>query len=105
MLLSKETTIQINDDYSNIISHMNYAAYKLWNVCNFERRNYQDLGLDRLEMHQQILSIFLLFFMLFMTVSGVLLFEFFVNILGDYTYKRLRNKYSYPVINVTCLAA
>ena len=47
MLLSKETTIQINDDYSNIISHMNYAAYKLWNVCNFERRNYQDLGLDR----------------------------------------------------------
>lgn len=61
-----------------------------------------------LEMHQQILSIFLLFFMLLITVSGVLLFEFFVNILGDFAYKRLRNKYSYglvhPVMLVTSLA-
>lgn len=46
MLLSKETTIRISDDYSNIISHMNYAAYKLWNVCNYERRNYKKLGLE-----------------------------------------------------------
>lgn len=46
MLLSKETTIRISDKYSNIISHMNYAAYKLWNVCNYERRNYKTLGLE-----------------------------------------------------------
>ena len=47
MLLSKETTIKLNDDYCNIISHMNYAAGKLWNVCNYERRNYKTLGLDK----------------------------------------------------------
>ena len=47
MLLSKETTIPISDEYSNIISHMSYAAYKLWNVCNYERRNYKSLGLDK----------------------------------------------------------
>lgn len=46
MLLSKETIIKLNNDYSNIISHMNYAAYKLWNVCNYEKRNYKTLGLD-----------------------------------------------------------
>lgn len=47
MLLSKETTIRISDEYSNILSHMNYAAYKLWNVCNYERRNYKTLGLEK----------------------------------------------------------
>ncbi len=26
---------------------MCYAAYKLWNVCNYERRNYRELGLSR----------------------------------------------------------
>lgn len=25
---------------------MNYAAYKLWNVCNYERNNYRNLGLS-----------------------------------------------------------
>ena len=47
MLLSKETTVKLNDDYCNIISHMNYAAYKLWNVCNYERCNYKELGLEK----------------------------------------------------------
>lgn len=46
MLLSKETIIQVSDEYSNILSHMNYAASKLWNVCNYERRNYKTLGLQ-----------------------------------------------------------
>ena len=45
MLLSHKTTIEINDRYANIIGHMCYAAYKLWNVCNYERRNYKDLSL------------------------------------------------------------
>lgn len=58
--------------------------------------------------HQQILSILLLFFMLLMTVSGALLFELFINILGDFAYKRLRNKYSYGLVHsimlVTSLA-
>lgn len=47
MLLSKETTVKLNDDYCNIISHMNYAAYKLWNLCNYERCNYKELGLEK----------------------------------------------------------
>lgn len=32
MLLSQKTTIKLNNAESNIIGHMCYAAYKLWNV-------------------------------------------------------------------------
>ena len=46
MLLSHKTSIKLNKDYSNIIGHMCYAAYKLWNVCNYERLHYAELGLD-----------------------------------------------------------
>lgn len=45
MLLSQKTTIKLNKSESNIIGHMCYAAYKLWNVCNYERWNYKDLSL------------------------------------------------------------
>lgn len=45
MLLSQKTTIKLNKSESNIIGHMCYAAYKLWNICNYERRNYKDLSL------------------------------------------------------------
>ena len=40
MLLSKQTTVKINDTQSNIIKHLGYAAYKLWNTCNYERHEY-----------------------------------------------------------------
>lgn len=40
-----KTTIQLNNTYSNIVGHMCYAAYKLWNVCNYERINYVTLKL------------------------------------------------------------
>ena len=45
MLLSQKTTIHWNTDQANIVGHMCYAAFKLWNVCNYERRNYRELGL------------------------------------------------------------
>ena len=45
MLLSHKTNIKLNANESNIIGHMCYAAYKLWNVCNYERRNYKKLGM------------------------------------------------------------
>lgn len=45
MLLSHKTSIKLNKDYSNMIGHMCYAAYKLWNVCNYERLHYKELGL------------------------------------------------------------
>ena len=43
MKLSKKTTIKVNAEYSNIIGHMCYAAYKLWNICNYERYHYKEL--------------------------------------------------------------
>ena len=46
MLLSHKTRIKLNSDYSNIIGHMCYAAYKLWNVCNYERLHYKELNLS-----------------------------------------------------------
>ena len=46
MLLSHKTKVVLDNDYSNIIGHMCYAAYKLWNVGNYERMNYKELGLS-----------------------------------------------------------
>ena len=45
MLQSRKTICRINDTYANIIGHMCYAAYKLWNVCNYERIHYTELNL------------------------------------------------------------
>ena len=40
-----KSKIKVNDTESNIIGHMCYAAYKLWNICNYERHNYKELEL------------------------------------------------------------
>lgn len=45
MLLARETSVILTNEQSNIIGHMCYAAYKLWNVCNYERLNYKELKL------------------------------------------------------------
>lgn len=47
MLLSCKTKIKLSPTESNILGHMNHAAYKLWNVCNYERHHYQELGLEK----------------------------------------------------------
>ena len=47
MLLSHKTVIKLNDNGSNILGHLCYAADKLWNVCNYERRNYRELGMEK----------------------------------------------------------
>lgn len=47
MKLSKKTVVRVTDAESNIIGHMTYAARKLWNICNYERYNYQKLGLAK----------------------------------------------------------
>ena len=44
MLLSRKTVIKLNENQSNILGHLCYAAYKLWNVCNYERKNYREPG-------------------------------------------------------------
>ena len=46
MLLACKTTIRLTEDDMNIIGHMCFAARKLWNVLNYERRNYKELGLE-----------------------------------------------------------
>lgn len=45
VLLSHKTTIKLNNNYLNMIGHMCYAAYKLWNICNYERLHYKELPL------------------------------------------------------------
>ena len=45
MLLSKHTAVKLGPDQANIIGHMCYAAYKLWNICNYERIHYKELNL------------------------------------------------------------
>lgn len=47
MLLSRKTEIQLNKTEANIVGHMNYAAGKLWNICNYERYHYKELGLEK----------------------------------------------------------
>ena len=47
MLLSHRTSVKIRPEYSNIIGHMCYAASKLWNICNYERHHYKELGLEK----------------------------------------------------------
>lgn len=47
MRLSKKLIITVNEAEANMIGHMTYAARKLWNVCNYERHNYKELGLEK----------------------------------------------------------
>lgn len=45
MKLAKETTVKLNRKQANIVGHLCYAAFKLWNVCLYERRNWRTLSL------------------------------------------------------------
>nr|WP_288731171.1 transposase [uncultured Anaerobutyricum sp.] len=45
MLLSQKTSVKLTENAANFIGHMCYAAYKLWNVCNYERYHYKELNL------------------------------------------------------------
>ena len=45
MLLSQKTSVKLTENAANFIGHMCYAAYKLWNVCNYERCHYKELDL------------------------------------------------------------
>ena len=43
LLLSRKHLVRDDEVNSKILRHMGYAAYKLWNVGNYEKRNYQEL--------------------------------------------------------------
>ena len=34
------------EEQSLVLGLMGYSAYKLWNVANYERRNWRELGLE-----------------------------------------------------------
>lgn len=46
MKLSRKTTISVSNAEAIVIGHMTYAARKLWNVCNYERHHYKELGME-----------------------------------------------------------
>ena len=47
LLLSRKHIVK-NDEVNNrILRHMGYAAYKLWNIGNYEKRNYKELKLEK----------------------------------------------------------
>lgn len=46
MLLAIKQVIKPNEKEKIILGHLSYSAYKLWNVANYEKRNYKILGLS-----------------------------------------------------------
>lgn len=48
MLLTKKADLIVSDEIKIIFGHLRYAAYKLWNVANYEKRNYKELGFEKL---------------------------------------------------------
>lgn len=45
MLLSRKEVFIPTEEQKIILGHMGYAAFKLWNVANYEKRNYRELGM------------------------------------------------------------
>ena len=46
MLLTYQFELRVNETMSVILGHLSYAASKLFNVGNYERKEYKSLGLD-----------------------------------------------------------
>lgn len=47
MLLSRKEVFLPTQEQQIILGHMGYAAFKLWNVANYEKRNYKELGMEK----------------------------------------------------------
>ncbi|SHJ81429.1 Probable transposase, partial [Dethiosulfatibacter aminovorans DSM 17477] len=47
MLLSRKHVFKNDTGNMEILRHMGYSAYKLWNVGNYEKRNYKELGMEK----------------------------------------------------------
>ena len=43
----QEVRRSMTPDSETILKHMSYSAAKLWNVGNYEKRNYRLLGLEK----------------------------------------------------------
>lgn len=42
----KETKLKLEKKEANIVGHLCYAAFKLWNVLNYERLHYKEMGIE-----------------------------------------------------------
>lgn len=45
MLLARKLQVEVTEEQCCYFSHMCYAASKLWNLCNYEKYNWKELGL------------------------------------------------------------
>ena len=48
MLLTYQFELKVNDYLAIILGHLTYASSKLFNVGNYERKEYQQLGFDKM---------------------------------------------------------
>lgn len=46
MLLARKLQVEVTEEQCYYFSHMSYAASKLWNICNYEKYNWEELGLE-----------------------------------------------------------
>lgn len=46
MLLARKLQVDVTEEQFCYFSHMSYAASKLWNICNYEKYNWKELGLE-----------------------------------------------------------
>lgn len=46
MLLARKLQVEVTEEQCYYFSHMSYAASKLWNLCNYEKYNWKELGLE-----------------------------------------------------------
>ena len=46
MKLAKKTVIKVTAEEANIIGHECYSSSKLWNIANYRRKHYKELGID-----------------------------------------------------------
>ena len=46
MLLARKLQVEVTEEQCCYFSHMSYAASKLWNLCNYEKYNWKELGLE-----------------------------------------------------------
>ncbi|MBO5070876.1 MAG: transposase, partial [Roseburia sp.] len=47
MLLSRKEVFMPTEEQQKILGSMGYAAFKLWNVANYEKRYYKELGMEK----------------------------------------------------------
>ena len=46
MHLTKKYNVKVNNTQAIILGCFGVAAAKLWNVANYEKKNYKELGMD-----------------------------------------------------------